>query len=249
MFEALQGCTECDALVVPDVNDWMGRERVQAVVEHLRPQQGPAAARAMLRSAGPEMGRALAAALQQGCLGGSAARHVGHAEGEALLAEAVKKSCWGTIALCFTASSAETAFKALEEAGCAERVYAGVGVAHQAARRENALVLAPHMERLPLQSYDTVFLFDGSLAADCPEWAAARLNKGAECIIIDEEYAEEIPDFANRDRLLRVYRAMRQRLAEKSSPRGQGDWRWLEELDGVSRWQAELAARILWNLP
>jgi hypothetical protein len=248
LFEMLEGCPACDALVVPDVNEWMGRERVQAVVEHILPPQGLPQARNALGRAGTAMGRSLMQALRCGEEGGGGLARVGHAQGLQILADSVRRSCWGTMALCFTACSAEAALRALDEAGCIGRVYACAVTAHQAQRSENAIVFAPDTERLPLYRYDNIFIFDGLLSAGLARWAAARLNNGANCIIIDEEDSCGLAAFFHRNELLKVYRAMMAALAAKAGPRRRGDWGWLEAEHGISPWRAEVSARIFMEL-
>lgn len=248
LFNMLEGCSACDALIVPDVNEWMGKELVQAIVEHIKPPQGLVYARSQLGRAGFQMGKALAQALA--CDGGEncTIRHLGREEGMAELARAVKGSCWGTLALCFTSSSAAASLHALSEAGCLERMYTGTALAHQAVRRENALVMAPDLQQLPFDKYDTVFLFDGILARDCARWIAKRLKNGAGCIIINVDGAGAAPGNFSRTELLKVYKAMRETLAAKARPRACDDWSWLSDSVGIEPWRAEVSARIFIEL-
>jgi single-stranded-DNA-specific exonuclease RecJ len=246
-LDMMEGCPVCDALVVPDVNEWMGRERVQAVVEHMLPPQGLEQARRALERACAAMGRSLARAMQYGGDGGELAGTDREA-GLRMLADAVRRSCWGTLALCFTAASAGAALQALEEAGCIGRVYACAGGAYQAQRGENALVFAPDIEgALPLRRYDRVFVFDGPLTGGVARQLAARLNQDANCIIIDETDPGEAAEIFSRDGLLGAYGAMKAALAAGSGPRSRADWGWLAG-SGVSPWRAEVSARIFAEL-
>ncbi len=244
MFEALQGASACDALVVPDVNDWMGRQRVQAVVEHIRPAQGEAGARALI---GQARGAAQAALLRLP-EGNVPAAPLDWQTGVSAFLDAVRCSCWGAMALCLTETSATGLLEALRHSGLLERVYAGVGAAHQAARRENALVLAPDLKAVPLEGYDRVFLFDGPITGGLASHITGRLNNAGNCIIISGNSGGGLlPGDFCREELLRVFRLMKVALLSKVGPAGPADWRWLER-DGIPPWRAEVSARIFTEL-
>jgi single-stranded-DNA-specific exonuclease len=249
LYDMLRGCSHCDALVVPDINNWMDRERVQAVVEHLLPPQGVDGAMEALTRAGAAMGRSLLQALETGGEGGGdAPERVPHAEGLRLLAEAVRRGCWGTLALFYTAHSAQAAIRALNEAGCLGRAYACAEAAHAAQRAENALVFAPDAAALPLHRYDNVFVFDGALSAGFAARLMARLNNGARCIIIDEEEGSFASDYFGREGLLGAYKALKTALLEGTGPRARGDWGFLDAGSGISPWRTEVSARIFVEL-
>ncbi len=243
MYAALQGASTCDALVVPDVNEWLGRQRVQAVVEHIRPTQGFDGARALI---GKARG-VVQASLVRLADGDEPAVPLGWQTGVSAFLEAVRGSCWGTLALCLTETTALALLEALRHDSLLDRVYAGVGAAHQAARRENALVLAPDWKAVPLEGYERVFLFDGSLSGDMKTRIAERLNNVENCIIISgNSSAPQAGEFC-REELLRVYRLIKGALLSKAGPAGPADWHWLER-DGISPWRAEVSARIFMEL-
>lgn len=249
LHDMLRGCKTCDALVAPDINNWMDRERLQAVVEHLLPPQGPAGAMEALTQACGAMGRSLLRALEPGYeSAGASPERVPHAEGLQLLSEAVRRCCWGTMALFFTAHSAGAALRALDEAGCLGRVYACAEEAHAAPRGENALVFAPDPGALPLHRYDNVFVFDGALSAGFAAGIMARLNNSARCIIIDGEEEGAAAGFFSREGLLAAYRALKTALLEGAGPQARGDWGFLDARSGISPWRAEVSARIFIEL-
>jgi hypothetical protein len=104
------------------------------------------------------------------------------------------------------------------------------------------------MEQLPFEKYDNIFVLDGLFSSGLARWAAPRLNKGANCIIIDEENPEQIPGFFSRDELLGVHKAMKSALLAKAGPRMRGDWGWLESAHGIAPWRMEISARIFMEL-
>lgn len=244
MFDALQGAAVCDALVVPDVNDWMGRQRVQAVVEHIRPPHGEAGARALIgRARG-----AVQAVLVRLPEGDGLAAQLDWQTGVSAYLDAVRSTCWGTLALCLTETTATDLLDALRHDGLLERVYTGVGAAHQAARRENALVLAPDLKAVPLEGYDRVFLFDSPISGGMVTHISERLNNAGNCIIISGNLdGSLLPGDFSREELLRVYRLMKSALLSKAGPVTPADWHWLER-EGVPAWRAEVSARIFIEL-
>lgn len=243
LYGALEGAKSCDALVVPDVNEWMGRERVQAVVEHIRPQQGMENTRGLIARARG----AVQAALTRLPEGHGPTWMIDWETGVSAYLEAVRGSCWGAMALCLTDTTAMGLLTALQRNGQLDRVYAGVGAAHQAARRENALVLAPHLEELPIAGYEHVFLFDGLLSGGLAKQIAERLNNTENCIIIKGNSADPEPGDFCREELLRVYRAMKSALWSQAGPSGPVDWGWMER-EGIPPWRAEVSARIFMEL-
>lgn len=240
-YDMLARSPACDALIVPDLNEFRGVRRVQAIVEHLRPPQDGRTARTVVEGCGPAVQRVLRA-LPQGEAGGVAP--VPMEEGLVKLVGAVQASCFGTLVLCLTQSSASAVLDALEAADCLGRVYVGDGWAPQACRRENAVVVAPDLTRLPLGQYERIFLPDGPLS----HGLAGQLNNIGRCIIMDvnHEIAGAFAPFC-RDRLLEVYRQIRAALASGHGPTGPTDWQWLGA-EGPAGWPLEAAARVFEEL-
>ena len=245
-YDTLAGSRACDALAVPDVNDWMGRRRVQAIVEHIRPPQGMAYARVQLNAARAGLSRALLRAVAG--QGGEDAATLGYIQGLEAFLNAVKRSCWGTAALCYTASGAEALLKALHESGLLDRIYVGAGCAPQATRRENSLIIAPDPERLNVSGYDAVFVFDGLLAGGEASWIMSRLNNPKNCIIITGNAENAQAGQFTREALLGVWRAMKLRLSAGAGPSGPTGWDWLSDLDAIGPWRAEVSARVFLEL-
>lgn len=241
-FDMLNRSPACDALVVPDVNEFRGVQRVQAQVEHLRPPQDEAFARAVVAGAGAAVQRAL-------CAGGDDVPAAGAAcvpwqQGMGELIAALQESPWGTLVLCRTQSSAAAVLDGLAAAGCLGRVYVGEGIAPQARRRENAIVLAPDVTRLPLHQFGRIYLPDGPLALPL----AGQLNNDGRCIIMNDNHKSgRLAELFCREGLLDVYRRMQTALRAGKGPDGPADWDWLGA-EGPTGWAAEVAARVFQEL-
>ncbi len=222
----------CDVLAVPEINEWQGRQRLQALVEHIRPPQSWQSCDAALRRAHPLP----ALPKQAEPVGGRDMEWDGALD---FLTQEAQRSPFGALSLCFTRGSAQAVLAALGQAGTLERAHFAVGDAPQAARGENAVVLYPGTA-LPARRWARVFVFDGPLGMAL----AGQLKLDENSDIIKVNHPPQVCASLQREALLELYRRMRDTLAA-GQPLELLEWRPQGEPNPCL---AELAARVFCEL-
>ena len=228
LADAMRAQTNCDALAVPQMNEWQGRQRLQAVVEHLRLPQSAAAYDALLARPNPPppLGTQI-----------TAGRTLAWETAIEEIMGQVAQGPFGTLVLCATAASARAVLRALEQRGLLQRAHFGVGMARQAERGENAVVLHP-AAALPGHRWARVYVLDGPLGLA----QAGQLQPDKNRDIITVNHPAPVAQGLTREGMLALYRQMQQALAA-----GQPVAPW-QPLADADPWLWELAARVFCEL-